>query len=46
MRNAYRRAVGGLPTVIPLVFTSSTFVPVATFPGMLRTSTRPLAGRT
>jgi len=28
--------IGGLLAVIPLIFTSSTFVPVATFPGWLQ----------
>jgi ABC-type multidrug transport system permease subunit len=32
--------IGGLLAVIPLIFASSTFVPVATFPGWLQVSAR------
>ena len=36
IRDAESAGIGGLLAVIPLVFTSSTFVPVATFPGWLQ----------
>lgn len=36
VRDPESAGIGGLLTVIPLVFTSSTFVPVATFPGWLQ----------
>jgi len=36
VRDAESAGIGGLLVVIPLVFTSSTFVPVATFPGWLQ----------
>jgi ABC-2 type transport system permease protein/oleandomycin transport system permease protein len=36
VRDSESAGIGGLLTVIPLVFTSSTFVPVATFPGWLQ----------
>jgi ABC transporter DrrB family efflux protein len=36
VRDAESAGIGGLLAVIPLVFTSSTFVPVATFPGWLQ----------
>ncbi len=36
MRDAESAGIGGLLAVIPLIFTSSTFVPVATFPGWLQ----------
>jgi ABC-2 type transport system permease protein/oleandomycin transport system permease protein len=36
VRDPESAGIGGLITVIPLVFTSSTFVPVATFPGWLQ----------
>lgn len=36
VRNPESAGTGGLLAVIPLVFTSSTFVPVATFPGWLQ----------
>lgn len=36
VRNSESAGIGGLLVVIPLVFTSSTFVPVATFPGWLQ----------
>ena len=35
VRDAESAGIGGLLAVIPLIFTSSTFVPVATFPGWL-----------
>lgn len=36
IRDAESAGIGGLLAVIPLIFTSSTFVPVATFPGWLQ----------
>jgi ABC-2 type transport system permease protein/oleandomycin transport system permease protein len=36
VRNAEASGLAGLLVVIPLVFTSSTFVPVATMPGWLQ----------
>lgn len=36
VRDSESAGIGGLLAVIPLVFTSSTFVPVATFPGWLQ----------
>jgi ABC-2 type transport system permease protein/oleandomycin transport system permease protein len=36
VRDAESAGIGGLLAVIPLIFTSSTFVPVATFPGWLQ----------
>ncbi len=36
VRDPESAGVGGLLAVIPLIFTSSTFVPVATFPGWLQ----------
>jgi ABC-2 type transport system permease protein/oleandomycin transport system permease protein len=36
VRDAELAGIGGLLAVIPLVFTSSTFVPIATFPGWLQ----------
>jgi ABC-2 type transport system permease protein/oleandomycin transport system permease protein len=36
VRDAEAAGIGGLLAVIPLVFTSSTFVPIATFPGWLQ----------
>jgi ABC-2 type transport system permease protein/oleandomycin transport system permease protein len=36
VRDPESAGIGGLLTVIPLIFTSSTFVPVATFPGWLQ----------
>ena len=36
VRDPESAGIGGLLAVIPLVFTSSTFVPVATFPGWLQ----------
>jgi ABC-2 type transport system permease protein/oleandomycin transport system permease protein len=36
VRDPESAGIDGLLTVIPLVFTSSTFVPVATFPGWLQ----------
>ncbi len=36
VRDPESAGIGGLLAVIPLIFTSSTFVPVATFPGWLR----------
>jgi ABC transporter DrrB family efflux protein len=36
LRDSESAGIGGLLAVIPLVFTSSTFVPVATFPGWLQ----------
>jgi ABC transporter DrrB family efflux protein len=36
VRDSESAGVGGLLAVIPLIFTSSTFVPVATFPGWLQ----------
>ncbi|MFI7542423.1 ABC transporter permease [Actinoplanes sp. NPDC049599] len=35
VRDAESAGIGGLLAVIPLIFTSSTFVPIATFPGWL-----------
>jgi ABC-2 type transport system permease protein/oleandomycin transport system permease protein len=35
VRDAESAGIGGLLAIIPLIFTSSTFVPVATFPGWL-----------
>jgi len=37
VRDPESAGIGGLLAVIPLIFTSSTFVPVATFPGWLQT---------
>ncbi|MBM0224380.1 ABC transporter permease [Micromonospora sp. ATA51] len=37
VRDPEPAGIGGLLAVIPLIFTSSTFVPVATFPGWLQT---------
>jgi ABC transporter DrrB family efflux protein len=36
VRDAESAGIGGLLAVIPLIFTSSTFVPTATFPGWLQ----------
>jgi ABC-2 type transport system permease protein/oleandomycin transport system permease protein len=36
VRDSESAGIGGLLAVIPLIFTSSTFVPVATFPGWLQ----------
>lgn len=36
VRDSESAGIGGLLAVIPLVFTSSTFVPIATFPGWLQ----------
>jgi ABC transporter DrrB family efflux protein len=36
VRDAESAGIGGLLAVIPLIFTSSTFVPIATFPGWLQ----------
>jgi ABC-2 type transport system permease protein/oleandomycin transport system permease protein len=36
VRDPESAGIGGLLAVIPLIFTSSTFVPVATFPGWLQ----------
>ena len=36
VRESESAGIGGLLAVIPLIFTSSTFVPVATFPGWLQ----------
>ncbi len=36
IRDAESAGIGGLLAVIPLIFTSSTFVPVGTFPGWLQ----------
>jgi len=36
VRDAESAGIGGLLAVIPLIFTSSTFVPVVTFPGWLQ----------
>jgi ABC-2 type transport system permease protein/oleandomycin transport system permease protein len=36
VRDAESAGIGGLLAVIPLIFTSSTFVPVSTFPGWLQ----------
>jgi ABC transporter DrrB family efflux protein len=36
VRDAESAGIGGLLAVLPLIFTSSTFVPVATFPGWLQ----------
>jgi ABC transporter DrrB family efflux protein len=36
VRDSEAAGIGGLLAIIPLVFTSSTFVPVATFPGWLQ----------
>jgi ABC-2 type transport system permease protein/oleandomycin transport system permease protein len=36
IRDAESAGIGGLLAVVPLIFTSSTFVPVATFPGWLQ----------
>jgi ABC transporter DrrB family efflux protein len=35
VRDAESAGIGGLLAVLPLIFTSSTFVPIATFPGWL-----------
>lgn len=40
IRDAESAGIGGLLAVIPLIFTSSTFVPVATFPGWLQVFAR------
>ncbi|MDT5039401.1 MAG: type transport system permease protein [Actinoplanes sp.] len=40
VRDAESAGIGGLLSVIPLVFTSSTFVPIATFPGWLQAFAR------
>jgi ABC transporter DrrB family efflux protein len=40
VRDPESAGIGGLLAVIPLIFTSSTFVPVATFPGWLQTFAR------
>lgn len=40
VRDPESAGIGGLLAVIPLVFTSSTFVPVATFPGWLQAFAR------
>jgi ABC-2 type transport system permease protein/oleandomycin transport system permease protein len=37
VRDPESAGIGGLLVIIPLIFTSSTFVPVATFPGWLQT---------
>jgi ABC transporter DrrB family efflux protein len=37
VRDPESAGIGGLLVVIPLIFTSSTFVPIATFPGWLQT---------
>jgi ABC-type multidrug transport system permease subunit len=36
VRDSESAGIGGLLAIIPLIFTSSTFVPVATFPGWLQ----------
>jgi ABC-2 type transport system permease protein/oleandomycin transport system permease protein len=36
VRDSESAGIGGLLAVIPLIFTSSTFVPIATFPGWLQ----------
>jgi ABC-2 type transport system permease protein/oleandomycin transport system permease protein len=36
VRDPESAGIGGLLAVIPLIFTSSTFVPVSTFPGWLQ----------
>ncbi|GAA3343905.1 ABC transporter permease [Amorphoplanes nipponensis] len=40
VRDAEAAGIGGLLAVVPLVFTSSTFVPIATFPGWLEAFAR------
>src|SRR5262249_48379325 len=39
VRDSESAGIGGLLAVIPLIFTSSTFVPVSTFPGWLQAFT-------